>query len=448
MQTKENVIVRQYLNWLEIVYYITDPRSLDVRKVDRWLQRGSHVTVALPENSDLYSLPEPANRITYNGELDRTTIWNRLIRSSEKEWVLFIMDDEDPDLDTLPKQSEIHSTRWAPALIRQKSDSRRGKQVYQIRLVSKTDSTLFDGAKITDATHYITRHNISLTENPVVIQRESELFTDLTEEEEMRVKDVAPSLHLILGYRLLKERKVAHAAAHFRKMLNKDKLLPFDRLAAVNGLMSCFTEQYKWDQALHLANQAIEAEPRQYLPYLIRFKIFQLNKQWNEAIGVLMQYQEQISAEGYSKAAFDKYISLEETLALLGELAMKTGLRKEALQFFEELYQLTKEEAVEELQHTLLVLSIELLDYDKSVYFFKEIFEGYLPDKLNLEMAAKLHDYLSMFMVNGWYDYPSEVYDMLYEQESENGEYRRRLIVTLTKTNRLERARKLIVKNL
>ena len=449
MQKEDNEIMEETrLDWLELICFITEPSRMDLQKIERWSRICSSVTVALPDSSEFYRLPQEVNRMEYSSEMHRSLIWNRLLRTSGKEWVLFLMDDEDPDLDTLPEEKQLHRKKWAPALIRCDQEDHRGKQFYQIRLVSKTDAAVFDGAMLPDATRYITSRTITLTDEPLVIQRTSELFSDVKEEEEMAVRNISPSLYLVLGYRLLAERKIAYAAAHFRKLLKMDKLLPFDRLAAVNGLMSCFAEQYKWDQALHLANQAIEAETGQYLPYLIRYKIFQLNKQWNEAIDVLLHYQEQISGKGYSKSSFDKYISKEETLALLGELAMKTGLRKEALGFYETLYHLTQKKAVKELQHILLVLSIELLDYEKAVFFFKQIFEGYLPDKLTLEMAAKLHDYLSMFMVNGWYDYPSEVYDMLYAHESDNGEYRRRLIVTLTKTNRLERAQKLIVKNL
>ncbi|TVQ66304.1 MAG: hypothetical protein EA360_06690 [Balneolaceae bacterium] len=435
-------------DWIEIIHFITDPALLDIQKIERWMERCSHITVALPESSDLLRLPEGVNRMAYNREMSRATIWNRLARTSHREWILFLLDDEEPDFDTLPDRREINRKKWAPLLIRQKNQHQRGRQLYQMRLVCKTDSAIFDGHMLPDATRYISSRNIKLTEKPAVAYRESELFADVNEEEEMRVRNISPSLYLVLGYHLLHERKIAYAAANFRKLLKMETLLPFDRLAAVNGLMSCFTEQYKWDRALYLANEAIQAEPRQYLPYLVKFKIFQLNKQWNEAIGVLKIYQEILCSEGYSHASFEKYISEEQTFSILGELAMKTGLRKEALVFYEKLCRLKSEDVDQELLHTLLVLSIELLDYEKAVFYFKQIFAASLPDKLSPEMNEKLNDYLSMFMVNGWYDYPSEVYDLLYEQESENGEYRRRLIVTLTKTDRLERARKLIVKNL
>jgi hypothetical protein len=47
-------------------------------------------------------------------------------------------------------------------------------------------------------------------------------------------------------------------------------------------------------------------------------------------------------------------------------------------------------------------------------------------------------------MKNEWYAFVGELYERLYTAEPENAEYRRRLIVAFSKTDRIDRARKLI----
>ncbi|HKK61895.1 MAG TPA: hypothetical protein VJ951_05010, partial [Bacteroidales bacterium] len=242
------------------------------------------------------------------------------------------------------------------------------------------------------------------------------------------------------------EKKYVYAAAQYRRLLKMEKLLSYDRLAALNGLAGCFVETYKWQRAIDTAQSSIEIESMQYLPYLIQYRIYQLNKQWDQSLHALEAYLEALNSG--SKANYDKYISREETLLKLGKLSINTGDKEKALKYYESYYRLKNGIVDPEFLNMLLVLSIEQSNYRKSVYFFKEMFEDSIPDKLTAEQQHKLNEFLSMFMVNGWYDYPFEMYEQLYEEDSKNSEYRRRLIVTLSKTNRIEKAKKIIASNL
>ncbi len=441
----------QNMGWIEIALLITKPELSDNERINKWVKTGANVTIIRRSNSINNNIGEidSVHQKVYGTEVGKAAIWNEIIYETDAEWVFLLEDDEDFDLNDLLSLDRKKNENWIPAKIVQKSNEESSfKQYFQIRLIPGKRKGVFDGREIPDATNYITKNNIELSKKTISIYRNSELFTDIDIEGEMSVTNFSPQLYLYSAFRLLEEKKTAYAAANFRVLLKREKLIAYDRLAAVNGLASCLTEQFKWDKGLVVANESIDAQPQQFLPYLIKFRIFQLNKQWNEALDVLKSYHEILTGSGYSRANFEKFIKVEETVVQLADLAIRTGLRKEALHFYEELYSYKKDENDSDLLNILLVLSIELLDYERSVYYFKEIFEEYLPDKLCEDKARDLNDFLSMFMVNGWYDYPSEVYDMLYEQESGNGEYRRRLIVTLSKTNRLDRARKLIVQNM
>lgn len=448
MKDSKKVLDSQKMDWMEIVLLVKRPENIQIDRINRWLQKCSNIIILAEKSVDSTNFSDPVHLVKIDSDRGKSELWNEIISKSDAEWVLLLEDDEDFDFSDLELFDRSRMDNWMPAKIVNKCNDEPCRQFYQMRLIPALQEKVFEGKNLPDATAYITGNHIDLSNSSINIIRNSELLSGINIEEEMSVTDFSPLLYLYEGFKLLEERKPAYAAAHFRALLKREKLIAYDRLAAVNGLAGCFTEQYKWGKALALANESIEAESQQFLPYLIKFRIFQLNKQWVEALDVLMTYRELQVDPGFSRANFEKFINAEETVTHLADLAIRTGLRRDALQFYEELYSLKQAKNDNELLNILLVLSIELLDYERSVFYFKAIFEEFIPDKLCEEKARELNDFLTMFMVNGWFDYPSEVYDLLYEQESENGDYRRRLIVTLSKTNRLDRARQLIVQNM
>jgi hypothetical protein len=263
-------------------------------------------------------------------------------------------------------------------------------------------------------------------------------------EGEMSVRKITPAAYLLQAERLMEAKKYVQAAAQFRNILKIERLLPFDRLGAVNGLTRCYTELYKWPKALQLADKSLEAEPVQRIPYLIQYRIHQLNKQWGKAYDSLKAYYENLSEAG--RASYDKEIDEKETLEQLGELATKAGHKHDAFLYLEEIYSEKKkgDDKDRYLLRKLLMISIELGKRERAVFYFNETFEKYLPNDLTDKLSAELEDYMSLFMTNKWYAYVADLYERLYEADPENAEYRRRLIVALSKTDRIERARNLI----
>jgi len=433
------------IDWLEIVIFSDDTgKALNI-KTENLCQVFTDVTVISPCER-LKNIPSSIRWETYDKNEGRAGLWNKKVMDSEKPWVLFLENGEDIDISDFPNKELLKANQWVPALIIQATGAETYKQYYQTRLVPKSDKPIFGGKNIPDATGHILENNIGLSPVPIKLRRGSEPMSNTDPDDELSVQNFAPQLYLMSGNRYYEERKYVFAAAQYRRLLKMENLLPYDRLAAINGLAGCYVEMYKWEKAIELAEGSIEMEPMQFLPYLIQFRVYQLNKLWDKSLLVLEKYFDVLKVG--SRANYDKYISSNETLLKLGKLAINSGVRDKALRYYERYYRIKKGNVEPSFLEMLLVLSIELCDYEKSVYFFKEIFDEFIPDNLTEDLKNKLNDYLSMFMVNGWYDYPFEVYDQLYEQESENGEYRRRLIVTLTKTNRIDKARKLIASNL
>ena len=120
-------------------------------------------------------------------------------------------------------------------------------------------------------------------------------------------------------------------------------MLPFDRLSALNGIASCHAEQFRWENALIAAEKSIREESFQRLPYLIKFKVYQLNNNYVEAYNALHTYYENTFYERvklHSKASYDVRLSIEDSLISLVDLAFKAGYIQEAQEHLEELFNL------------------------------------------------------------------------------------------------------------
>lgn len=433
------------VDWLELVISVRKDEKFQPKDVEKFHKVFTDITVVSTRDKD-DSAPDYLKWAVIDKNLSRADLWNQKVQTSEKPWILFLEHGENIDLTSFPEQDILSGDQWIPTLLEHSTGPHTFRQYYQIRLVPNSNQPIFDGKNIPDATKFILENSIELNSLPLKISRNSEPMRSADPDEELSIQNYSPQVYLHLGHNYYEKRKYVLAAAQYRHLLKMKHLLPFDRLAAYNGLAGCFVETYKWEKAVDMAAKSIEIEPMQYLPHLIQYRIFQLNKQWGNSLTALEYYIEALNSG--SKANYDKYISREETLLKLGKLAINNGNKKKALKYYEGYYQLKSGDVDASFLDMLLVLSIEQCDYEKSIYFFEQIFKRYIPDKLTEELQIKLHDFLSMFMVNGWYDYAFEIYDLLYEEDSENSEYRRRLIVTLTKTNRIEKAKKLIASNL
>ncbi|MGN8226783.1 tetratricopeptide repeat protein [Gracilimonas sp. BCB1] len=433
----------KYKEWIDLVVYLTDIKYLNSNKIAEWDSIFNSIRVVCPAERPAELGDQIGWRISENEE-HRSDIWNEMLEQSSKEWTLFVEDDEVIQFNDFPNEAEVNDSQWAPALIVH-TQNEKIFQHYQIRLVQKGKNPVFDGKNLPDCTRFITENEIGLASMPIMIERETNPVQEVNPSDELTLQSYSTQLYLVQGDQYFKEGKYVHAAAQYRQLLKKNRLLPFDRLGAVNGLASCLAEQYKWPQALALTKKSLEAEPLQSLPYLIQFKIFQLQKKWKEAYQSLNSYYERL--ELYSLANFDVKISEEETLINLADLALKSGLREEASKLLNELFAVKNGEVDRAFLHQLLVLSIELRDYKESVFFFDKMFEDKVGSgALDDEVREELNDYMTMFMQNEWHEFVYELYWELYNSNPQIDEYRRRLIVASVKTNRVEQAQKLVAK--
>lgn len=445
MRNKLTTVPRQHsdnncIEWLEVVLQLSDLKYLDVDKMHQWDKQFAHITVvAKVERPAALSSNIAWHKI--EGDEGRSRLWSSLLGRAQRDWVLFLEDDESIRLESIPAKHTLAPKTWAATLIRQE---RPGGyvQYYQMRLVHTTNDQIFDGKNLPDCTRYIRDNEIQLLNHSVVIERKSSPIAHVNIDDELSLKNYSPKLYLVSGDRYFHEKKYVHAAAQYRRLLKEQKLLPFDRLAAVNGLASCLVEQYKWDKAMTLSNESLSAESLQSLPYLIQYRIFELRKEWKKAYEVIKQYYERFSL--HSQASFDQIIDEEKILVNLANVALKAGMRREATRYFEKLFVFKRDGIDRSLLKKVLVLSVELGDFERSVYLFERIFKDDLFDEMSQEAEDDLDHIMTLFMKNEWYDYVSQIYSRLHSLHPENRTYKRKLIVTLTKTNRLDKAKAML----
>ncbi len=447
MSTDNNSTKTNKSAWVDVVWYLSDIAYFTEERLSKFLSNFGKITVASIESRP-GNLPRNVVWHTYEKEEPRANVWNTLLDVGANKWKLFLMDDEILRIAELDHTIEDNPTEWPATLIHHRG-SEKNYQYYQMRLINNFDGFQFDGVNIPDATRSIINEGIRISNMPIEIMATKNPNADADIEEEMAIRNFAPQLFIENGFRLFKNGKYIHAAAQYRVIANADNVLPFDRLSALNGIASCHAEQFRWEPALVAAERSIEEETFQHLPYLIKFKVNQLNKNYVEAYKALHKYYENTFYERiklHSKANYDVRITIEDTLISLVDLAFKAGYIQEAQEHLEDLFNLKEGKLEKSFLKQLLVLSIELEDFDKSEFFFKKLYAKKFPKNLTDQEVSLLNDYMELFMKKNWYETVYEVYSELNYHFPQNDEFRRRLIVTLVKTGRVEQARNLASK--
>jgi tetratricopeptide (TPR) repeat protein len=430
---------------LDIVLYLTDLRYLSRVALERW--RGAVNTIFVVAAGEApVSMPNFVNWVQRGPKETRCEAWNRTYRMAGAPYVLFLEDDENFDISFLPDLNNLSPESLFPVHIRARDDKMQRHYV-QLRFLPRgelfSDVNPFEGYFVPDASRFVFDKDLQMRDFVMELERTKPPFSEVDLDEELSVSRVAAQAILMMGYRDFDEGKFVPAIAMFRSLLKRDKVLTFDRLAAINGMAGCAAEQHKWPVAIDLVRQSLEAEPRQYLPYLIRFRIYQLGKEWSRAFGALQEYQ--AFAERPTCACFDLGMTHELLLYSMADMAFKAGMRVESFRCYEQIYKLYSGKVDFKYHKLLFYFAIELSDFDKAVFYFDEKFREFLPDKIDKADVPEMEEWLSMFMEKGWYDFATNVYEIMYSFDPQNPDFRAHLVAGLTKSRRLDQAKHLFM---
>ena len=302
---------------------------------------------------------------------------------------------------------------------------------------------IFQGRELPDTSNFILDNNVKFLHQSIDIQSDVIPWEQIDISAERVSLNSPVNLFLYEARKYISEQKFVQAASSYRVALKKDRLLPYDHLAALNGLARCYVEQHKWVRALELMEYSIDLEPQQHLAYLIKYKVYQLAKNWDAAVEALNSYLR--NYEIFSKSSHDIKIPYDETVLELSNLHLDLGMKDKAYEYYCDFLNTSLEE-VRESHHLALKMAIGLEKKREANKHFKFLYPDILRLNLDKIETKQFHDYMEMFLENNWHSTVEKIYTKLYEAYPTNRMYRRKLIATLIKADKLELAREIMQK--
>ena len=372
----------------------------------------------------------------------KTSKWNYLAYNAKTPWILFIEGNEILETSNLSYLHELNNDTWSSCIVSVQTN--KGiESYYQNRLVPTGIEGIFQGRELPDTSNFILENNVKLLHQSIDIQSDVIPWEKIDISAERVSLNSPVNLFLYEARKYISEQKFVQAASSYRVALKKDRLLPYDRLAALNGLARCYVEQHKWARALELMEYSIDLEPQQHLAYLIKYKVYQLAKNWDAAVQALNSYLQ--NYEIFSKSSHDIKIPYDETVLELSNLHLDLGMKDKAYEYYCDFLNTSLEE-VRESHHLALKMAIGLEKKREANKHFKFLYPDILSLNLDKIETKQFHDYMEMFLENNWHSTVEKIYTKLYEAYPTNRMYRRKLIATLIKADKLELAREIMQK--
>ena len=372
----------------------------------------------------------------------KTSKWNYLAYNAKTPWILFIEGNEILETSNLSYLNELNNDIWSSCIVSVQTN--KGiESYYQNRLVPTGIEGIFQGRELPDTSNFILDNNVKFLHQSIDIQSDVIPWEQIDISAERVSLNSPVNLFLYEARKYISEQKFVQAASSYRVALKKDRLLPYDHLAALNGLARCYVEQHKWVRALELMEYSIDLEPQQHLAYLIKYKVYQLAKNWDAAVEALNSYLQ--NYEIFSKSSHDIKIPYDETVLELSNLHLDLGMKDKAYEYYCDFLNTSLEE-VRESHHLALKMAIGLEKKREANKHFKFLYPDILSLNLDKIETKQFHDYMEMFLENNWHSTVEKIYTRLYEAYPTNRMYRRKLIATLIKADKLELAREIMQK--
>ena len=372
----------------------------------------------------------------------KTSKWNYLAYNAKTPWILFIEGNEILEMSNLSYLNELYNDTWSSCIVSVQTN--KGiESYYQNRLVPTGIEGIFQGRELPDTSNFILDNNVKFLHQSIDIQSDVIPWEQIDISAERVSLNSPVNLFLYEARKYISEQKFVQAASSYRVALKKDRLLSYDHLAALNGLARCYVEQHKWVRALELMEYSIDLEPQQHLAYLIKYKVYQLAKNWDAAVEALNSYLQ--NYEIFSKSSHDIKIPYDETVLELSNLHLDLGMKDKAYEYYCDFLNTSLEE-VRESHHLALKMAIGLEKKREANKHFKFLYPDILSLNLDKIETKQFHDYMEMFLENNWHSTVEKIYTKLYEAYPTNRMYRRKLIATLIKADKLELAREIMQK--
>lgn len=376
------------------------------------------------------------------GGQPRVSILNMIVHKVSTPWIFYLDADEVIDWNSLLElNTELKKSYSVTIKTKQEAHS-VFSQSQEIRLFPRPEESCFTGHTLPYASQMLQNENWTCEQSNLIIQKISELYSISILDNEYVLTEDKEWAFLLNAMNRAGNGRYKEAEYFFRRALKGDRLLQADRLAALNGLADALWEQHRFAEADETADLSLQLTCTQRMPYLVLYRISHYKGNSEAAYQYLSKYLKY--AEVPSMAHFDVSTPVEECHNLLMQLASENGDYSKTLFHLEHLYKLNGGNLDEKWLEKLLVLSIELEQYEKSVTYFNALFCPLEPQQFTTRKRSMMYEMLSFFNEKNWHHFTCNVYEKLFHQQQQDDQLLNRWVATLTKSGEISKARQLI----
>ena len=353
-------------------------------------------------------------------------------------YTLLLVEDEMPDLEKLDANAldKSDSLIWEAEIVTGSSESFLTHRA--VRLWGSSLANTYVGAWYLQP-----QLEGSPTGSFGIVRNSSFTQTDW----QWKAQQLTPLENLLLLYEKLETdgQQVKDGEEHLDVLAKKDGATTALSASIAQARAWYYYRRQQFDKANQAINQALESSDQVYAPHVIRYMMAANYHHWEEAYNHLYHYLELLS-QG-TEARVDFGYTVKHVHHILGETCVQTGQYERAVIHIEEYYRLMKRDGKQiprQILKQLLLLVIELEDFEKAETYFEPLFGNLLNKKLSKEEWKELEETLMLFTAKGWYGFVNSIYESMYEKNSEIPRLVRRWIAALIKDGKIDRAQKLI----
>ena len=201
-------------------------------------------------------------------------------------------------------------------------------------------------------------------------------------------------------------------------------------------------ESHAPEKAKKIAEESIARTPYQRAPYLILHQYYNLKGDYEKAYQKLLRYRKFVVKK--TEANWDVLLPKAQTTLLLAEISRHQGRHKQAYKHYAQLFDNSNGNVNQSIIEKLFIYSVELQHRAKAMQYFYALFGDECYNQPDDDRSINITEALSLIVDKGWYDFASDIYSRLVQQQPEDEKLRHGLIRTLIKNDEVEKARALI----
>ena len=420
---------------LTIILYCREQYASSSR--EDYLAQCSQLIVVDSTPANRTKLPVNVETVEPGAEDGKVAALNEAVKRAKGSHILWLEEGE-----TIPSIPNLQKKTFYAAQI-SNTEAEGPIHNWQVRLFpTLAQGNLFDGYAIPDLQTRAKALNWKLSEEFLTIQRSGPSILERDINKEIQCENPGSMQAFWQGMKSAENGDFHAAVTEFKQALESDSLFSWNKLALLNSLANALMEIQHSEEARRIAEQSLAITKTQWAPYLTLYQCYNLKGEWEKAYQQLNLYRS-VSGRG-SAANWDTYLPEAQAAFLMAEIAYSRGNHQKAYTHYQEFYELNAGQISTPVLEKLFIYALELNKKKQAITYFNALFGMDVAQSLSQDKKGRLLEALTMFTDNGWYEFPSSIYQQLVEHHPQNDAIRHGCIRTLVKNNEVEKAQALL----